>query len=87
MQVEEYVLKIMNDENKPRRINLDNGLKVTRPTPHSIVPEEIYNDSKNLYTEKDVISALKKLWLQDNKVDTYLKQKDGEEISWWSTSK
>jgi hypothetical protein len=83
MQCEDVILKKMLDENKPDKIRMNIGLKVRRPDPHSILAEEVYSDNQNPFEERQVMTALIKLWLKDKRVKLVTTTTKNTKIDWW----
>lgn len=91
MQAEDYCLMKLTATNKPRRILVfqptETGeerkkLVITRPAPNICLAKEIYQDPKCPYQEKEIMTALWKLW-ENKKVKEYNIQRSGETIQVW----
>ena len=90
MQIEEIIIQKLLAKDKTKRVLLfqpinkeDNRKKllVSRPTENSILPSEVYNDTKNPADEKQVIEAIKNLEEQ-KRVKSVQAQRQGEEYYW-----
>jgi hypothetical protein len=56
-------------------------LVVTRPNEHSILAQEVYNDTKNPADEKSVIQAIKNLE-QQGKIKIFTAKRSNELFDW-----
>ena len=90
MQIEDLVIQELLKKNKPRKVLLfkptepedtRKKLFVYRPNEHSILEQEVYNDTKNPLTEQQVIQATKNLEAQ-GKVKINWVQRQGELFYW-----
>ena len=83
MQIEDLIIQKMLDEKKTTTIRMLNGLKTSRPTPHSILAEEIYSYQKNPFNEAQTISALLKMWTEE-RITSFETRKNGNLVTWWA---
>jgi hypothetical protein len=90
MQIEDIIIQKLLNKNKTKKVILfkptepeDNRKKLTvlRPTENSILPSEVYEDTKNPANEKQVIQAIKNLEAQ-GKVKSIQTQRSNEIFYW-----
>jgi hypothetical protein len=90
MQVEDVILQKLLEKNKTKKVTLFKPIEpedtrkklvVTRPSETTILPSEVFEDTKNPADEKSVIEAIKNLE-QLKKVKLVWTQRSNELFYW-----